>query len=117
MNPISQNQDGYFDYKSTSSTAVETKPRSPTENGISTNRMTTSGNRSSKRFSSAKKQLMNEKIAAMRRSTDDRLSSNQLPDLVLQKYNDSGHQRPAPQVPIVTNKINSCQEVNIKVSS
>ncbi|XP_023248339.1 protein Shroom [Copidosoma floridanum] len=64
----------------------------PMENGFG------SSNRSSGRYSSARKILMNEKIAAMRRSSDERL-----PDLVAQKYNDSGNQRPAPQVPVTSN--------------
>lgn len=54
--------------------------------------------------------MMNEKIAAVRRSTDGHPGLG-LPDLVAQKYSDSGNQRPAPQVPVASN--NSCRDVSV----
>ena len=54
--------------------------------------------------------MLNEKIAAVRRAAEDRLApyglADQLPDLIAQKYSDSGNQRPAPQVPVGSREVN-----------
>lgn len=90
---------------------AESKPVN--ENGFtsSSSRILSSA-RSSLRYSPAQKHMMNEKIAAVRRSAESGYSlANQLPDLIAQKYSDSGNQKPAPQVPVPNNV--SCREVII----
>ncbi|XP_048515517.1 protein Shroom isoform X2 [Athalia rosae] len=79
------------------------------ENGVSagfaTHRMVATG-RSSLRYPSTQKLMVNGRVApAARRVTEERLlfparPPAQLPDLISQRYSDSGNQRPAPQVPV-----------------
>lgn len=77
------------------------------ENGVSagfaTHRMVATG-RSSLRYPSTQKLMVNGRIAPTRRISEERPFSArpaaQLPDLILQRYSDSGNQRPAPQVPV-----------------
>ncbi|XP_024884029.1 protein Shroom isoform X3 [Temnothorax curvispinosus] len=77
------------------------------ENGVSagfaTHRMVVTG-RSSLRYPSTQKLMVNGKIAPTRRISEERSYSTrppaQLPDLISQRYSDSGNQRPAPQVPV-----------------
>ncbi|KAL2722943.1 serine/arginine repetitive matrix protein 2 isoform X3 [Vespula maculifrons] len=77
------------------------------ENGISpgfaTHRMMTTG-RSSLRYPSTQKLMVNGRIASTRRISEERPFTArppaQLPDLISQRYSDSGNQRPAPQVPV-----------------
>lgn len=77
------------------------------ENGVSagfaTHRMVVTG-RSSLRYPSTQKLMVNGRIAPTRRMSDERSFSTrppaQLPDLISQRYSDSGNQRPAPQVPV-----------------
>ncbi|XP_008208251.1 protein Shroom [Nasonia vitripennis] len=103
-----QQQSFHFECKPAS---IGPKP-SHVENGFanSNNRLLASG-RSSLRYSSAQKHMMNEKIAAVRRSADGHPALG-LPDLVAQKYSDSGNQRPAPQVPVASN--NSCCDAQVE---
>lgn len=75
------------------------------ENGVSsgfaTHRMVATG-RSSLRYPSTQKLMVNGRIAPRRISEERPFSAKpaaQLPDL-LQRYSDSGNQRPAPQVPV-----------------
>ncbi|XP_070512982.1 protein Shroom isoform X1 [Cardiocondyla obscurior] len=77
------------------------------ENGVSvgftTHRMVVTG-RSSLRYPSTQKLMVNGRIAPARRLSEERSFSSrsaaQLPDLISQRYSDSGNQRPAPQVPV-----------------
>ncbi|XP_012279440.1 protein Shroom [Orussus abietinus] len=77
------------------------------ENGVSagfaTHRMVATG-RSSLRYPSTQKLMVNGRVAPVRRISEERLFSSrppaQLPDLISQRYSDSGNQRPAPQVPV-----------------
>ncbi|XP_018393730.1 PREDICTED: uncharacterized protein LOC108772657 [Cyphomyrmex costatus] len=77
------------------------------ENGVSagfaTHRMVVTG-RSSLRYPSTQKLMVNGRIAPTRRLSEERSLSTrppaQLPDLISQRYSDSGNQRPAPQVPV-----------------
>lgn len=77
------------------------------ENGVSagfaTHRMVATG-RSSLRYPSAQKLMMNGRVTPARRISEERGFSArppaQLPDLISQRYTDSGNQRPAPQVPV-----------------
>ncbi|KAG5325040.1 SHRM2 protein, partial [Pseudoatta argentina] len=77
------------------------------ENGVSagfaTHRMVVTG-RSSLRYPSTQKLMVNGRIAPTRRISEERSFSTrppaQLPDLISQRYSDSGNQRPAPQVPV-----------------
>lgn len=77
------------------------------ENGVSagfaTHRLVASG-RSSLRYPSTQKLIMNGRIVATRRISEERSfparPPAQLPDLMSQRYSDSGNQRPAPQVSI-----------------
>lgn len=77
------------------------------ENGVSagfaTHRMVATG-RSSLRYLSTQKLMVNGRIAPTRRISEERPFSArpaaQLPDLISQRYSDSGNQRPAPQVPV-----------------
>ncbi|KAL6442791.1 hypothetical protein ACFW04_002688 [Cataglyphis niger] len=77
------------------------------ENGVSagfaTHRMVATG-RSSLRYPSTQKLMVNGRIAPTRRISEERPFSArpaaQLPDLISQRYSDSGNQRPAPQVPV-----------------
>ncbi|KAG5308140.1 SHRM2 protein, partial [Acromyrmex insinuator] len=77
------------------------------ENGVSagfaTHRMVITG-RSSLRYPSTQKLMVNGRIAPTRRISEERSFSTrppaQLPDLISQRYSDSGNQRPAPQVPV-----------------
>ncbi|KAI4503262.1 hypothetical protein M0802_001484 [Mischocyttarus mexicanus] len=77
------------------------------ENGISpgfaTHRMMNTG-RSSLRYPSTQKLMVNGRIANTRRISEERpfraRPPAQLPDLISQRYSDSGNQRPAPQVPV-----------------
>ncbi|XP_025268223.1 protein Shroom isoform X2 [Camponotus floridanus] len=77
------------------------------ENGVSagfaTHRMVATG-RSSLRYPSTQKLMVNGRLASTRRISEERPFSArpaaQLPDLISQRYSDSGNQRPAPQVPV-----------------
>lgn len=79
------------------------------ENGVSagfaTHRMVATG-RSSLRYPATQKLMVNGRVApAARRISEERLlfparPPAQLPDLISQRYSDSGNQRPAPQVPV-----------------
>nr|XP_012230562.1 PREDICTED: uncharacterized protein LOC105676893 isoform X4 [Linepithema humile] len=77
------------------------------ENGVSagfaTHRMVATG-RSSLRYPSTQKLMVNGRIAPTRRISEERSFAArppaQLPDLISQRYSDSGNQRPAPQVPV-----------------
>lgn len=78
------------------------------ENGVSagfaTHRMVATG-RSSLRYPSTQKLMVNGRIAPTRRVSEERQNfavrpPAQLPDLISQRYSDSGNQRPAPQVPV-----------------
>ncbi|XP_032666579.1 uncharacterized protein LOC116842044 isoform X3 [Odontomachus brunneus] len=77
------------------------------ENGVSagfaTHRMVATG-RSSLRYPSTQKLMVNGRIAPTRRISEERSFPSrppaQLPDLISQRYSDSGNQRPAPQVPV-----------------
>jgi len=77
------------------------------ENGVSagfaTHRMMATG-RSSLRYPSTQKLMVNGRIASTRRISEERpfpvRPPAQLPDLISQRYSDSGNQRPAPQVPV-----------------
>lgn len=77
------------------------------ENGVSagfaTHRMVATG-RSSLRYPSTQKLMVNGRIASTRRISEERPFSArppaQLPDLISQRYSDSGNQRPSPQVPV-----------------
>ncbi|XP_076761621.1 shroom isoform X1 [Xylocopa sonorina] len=77
------------------------------ENGVSagfaTHRMVATG-RSSLRYPSTQKLMVNGRVTPARRISEDRPFSGrppaQLPDLISQRYSDSGNQRPAPQVPV-----------------
>lgn len=78
--------------------------------GFTTHRMIATG-RSSLRYPSAQKLQVNGKIAPVRRVSEERQfaatynssavrPAAQLPDLISQRYSDSGNQRPSPQVPV-----------------
>nr|XP_034176678.1 uncharacterized protein LOC117602571 isoform X3 [Osmia lignaria] len=77
------------------------------ENGVSagfaTHRMVATG-RSSLRYPSTQKLMVNGRVTPARRISEERNFPNrppaQLPDLISQRYSDSGNQRPAPQVPV-----------------
>ncbi|XP_071872400.1 shroom isoform X2 [Bombus fervidus] len=77
------------------------------ENGVSagfaTHRMVATG-RSSLRYPSTQKLMVNGRVTPARRISEERPFSSrppaQLPDLISQRYSDSGNQRPAPQVPV-----------------
>nr|XP_033341065.1 serine/arginine repetitive matrix protein 2 [Megalopta genalis] len=77
------------------------------ENGVSagfaTHRMVATG-RSSLRYPSTQKLMVNGRVTPARRISEERSFANrppaQLPDLISQRYSDSGNQRPAPQVPV-----------------
>ncbi|XP_012146204.1 shroom isoform X3 [Megachile rotundata] len=77
------------------------------ENGVSagfaTHRMVATG-RSSLRYPSTQKLMVNGRVTPARRISEERSFPNrppaQLPDLISQRYSDSGNQRPAPQVPV-----------------
>ncbi|XP_076678285.1 shroom isoform X3 [Andrena cerasifolii] len=77
------------------------------ENGVSagfaTHRLVATG-RSSLRYPSTQKLMVNGRVTPSRRISDERPFSNrppaQLPDLISQRYSDSGNQKPAPQVPV-----------------
>ncbi|XP_054012823.1 serine/arginine repetitive matrix protein 2-like [Hylaeus anthracinus] len=77
------------------------------ENGVSagfaTHRMVATG-RSSLRYPSTQKLMVNGRVTPARRISEDRPFPSrppaQLPDLISQRYSDSGNQRPAPQVPV-----------------
>ena len=78
------------------------------ENGCSAgfvaHRMATG--RSSLRYPSTQKLMMNGRVAPVRQLSEERIFPSrppaQLPDLICQNYGDSGNQRPAPQVPVET---------------
>ncbi|KAK0096476.1 hypothetical protein PV326_005394 [Microctonus aethiopoides] len=70
--------------------------------GYATHRMITTG-RSSLRYPSTDKLMVNGRVSSTRRIPNERNMSRppaRLPDLVSQRYSDSGNQRPAPQVPV-----------------
>ena len=77
------------------------------ENGVSagfaTHRMVATG-RSSLRYPSTQKLMINGRAGPVKRITEERHFSSRpparLPDLISQRYSDSGNQRPAPQVPV-----------------
>ncbi|XP_043286569.1 protein Shroom [Venturia canescens] len=73
--------------------------------GFATHRIVPSG-RSSLRYPAAQKLLVNGRVTSSRRGSEERRFSSRpparLPDLVSQRYSDSGNQRPAPQVPVET---------------
>ncbi|KAG7187683.1 hypothetical protein KM043_016739 [Ampulex compressa] len=77
------------------------------ENGVSagfaTHRMVATG-RSSLRYPSTQKLMVNGRVTPARRVSEERPFTTrppaQLPDLISQRYSDSGNQRPAPQVPV-----------------
>lgn len=79
------------------------------ENGVSagfaTHRMVPTG-RSSLRYPATQKLMVNGRVApSTRRVSEERLlfparPPAQLPDLISQRYSDSGNQRPSPQVPV-----------------
>ena len=78
------------------------------ENGVSagfaTHRMVIG--RSSLRYPSTQKLIVNGRSAPVRKLSEERnfpaRPPAQLPDLISQRYSDSGNQRPAPQVPVET---------------
>lgn len=70
--------------------------------GFATHRMVPTG-RSSLRYPSAQKLMLNGRAGQVKRVEERCFSSRppaRLPDLVSQRYSDSGNQRPAPQVPV-----------------
>ncbi|XP_024944038.1 serine/arginine repetitive matrix protein 2 isoform X2 [Cephus cinctus] len=71
--------------------------------GYATHRMVATG-RSSLRYPSTQKLMVNGRVAPVRRISEERLFPTrppaQLPDLISQRYSDSGNQRPSPQVPV-----------------
>lgn len=83
-------------------------PDASSENGVAAgfpnHRIVPSG-RSSLRYPAAQKLVLNGRITGSRRLEEPRFSSRppaRLPDLVSQRYSDSGNQIPAPQVPVET---------------
>lgn len=100
-----QEQEQQFARSSTSLKHVDSEM--VLENGVSagfaTHRMVATG-RSSLRYPSTQKITVNGRIPPTRRISEERSFSTrasvQLPDLISQRYSDSGNQRPAPQVPV-----------------
>ncbi|XP_046608221.1 uncharacterized protein LOC124299218 [Neodiprion virginianus] len=103
-----KNSNLHFVRSSTSLKQGESGPA--VENGVSagfaTHRMVPTG-RSSLRYPATQKLMVNGRVAPLpaRRTSEERVvfparPPAQLPDLISQRYSDSGNQRPAPQVPV-----------------